>query len=244
MNKTKFVKTAKVIDKILNVVQKITVVATIVSSIMFAIFAVVCFVMSDALIGTEFNVFDIGILTFEVAEGVTPNNNAMLTYTLTLLITAVISMPLFYYFLKVIRKVLKPMTEGNPFSSSVSKDVKKLAIVSLIVGITDNIFIWAMTFATMHLYNIEKVIESSNITSLTANYTFDLSFIAVFFVLLLLSYIFKYGEGLHNSQMKLCKGGHLRWHCLKKHLKTKMLQKILTYHILQMFIIICWECFK
>ena len=198
MDKNKLVKTARVIDKILNVVQKITVVATIVSSIMFAIFAVVGFVMPDALIGTEFNVFDIGILTFEVAEGITPNNNAMLTYTLTLLITTVIYMPLFYYFLKVIRKVLKPMTEGNPFSSSVSKDVKKLAIVYLIIGIMDNIYIWVMTFTTMHIYNIEKVIESSNITSITANYHLDFTCVVIFFVLLLLSHIFKHGEKLQQ----------------------------------------------
>ena len=90
------------------------------------------------------------------------------------------------------------MTEDKPFAPTVSKNLKKLGFASLALGIILNITKWITTFAIVHFYNIEQIIISEKIKSFTINFTFDLSFFNICFVLFFLSHIFKHGEKLQQ----------------------------------------------
>lgn len=198
MDKNKLIKSAKNMDKIFNVLQKIIGAVTIVCLVFFVITLVSSFVAPDILIANEQNIFGLGTLTFEVDESVVPNNSAYLIYLSILLLIASLALPIFYGFIKVLRKLLKPMSEGNPFSSSVSGDIIKLGYLYLAVEVVENLGRTILDFATLHLFDIERIIENSNIKSITTSQIFNPTCLYIFVVLLLLSYIFKYGEKLQQ----------------------------------------------
>ena len=54
------------------------------------------------------------------------------------------------------------------------------------------------TSMALHYFNIDALSAVGEIRSVTVSYTFDISFVIVFFLLLLVSYIFRYGAELQQ----------------------------------------------
>ena len=97
-----------------------------------------------------------------------------------------------------IRKILAPMAEGRPFHPDTAVYIRKLAIVSLILGIAQNIGAFAETFSALRSFGLDSLIDAGIIQSVSVNFTLELGFIIVFFVLLLMSYLFSYGAQLQQ----------------------------------------------
>lgn len=96
------------------------------------------------------------------------------------------------YGILIIRKMLSPMKEGQPFNSNVSRDIKKLGWFTVIFGIAYNVIKNSiMTF-------LEKQLYASVPFSISTNHTVSISFLVIAFSLFLLSYIFRYGEELQK----------------------------------------------
>ena len=94
------------------------------------------------------------------------------------------------------------MSEGNSFHSTVSMNIRKVAYVSIVLGIVANIASFIETFNALRMvdsFNLLQYVQEGTIQSVTANYRFDITFIVVFFILLLMSYIFQYGEELQQQ---------------------------------------------
>ncbi len=198
MEKGKMVKTAKALDtvfKILIVLIRIGIIACVAVP---GIFTVVYFIHPELLTVTAFDLLEIGPLTLKLAEGVTLSNHALLLYVWITVAAAAAPIAVVYYALHVIRKILAPMTQGNPFHPAVGKEIRKLAFASLAIGIIQNIVIAVETYHTLHTFNLNALLQNSQIQSITASFDFDLSAVVVFFVLLLMSYIFQYGEELQK----------------------------------------------
>ena len=107
-----------------------------------------------------------------------------------------------YYALGQVRKILQPMTEGNPFHPTVSTNIRKIAYVSIVLGVIANVVSFLQSFGAVAM--IEKIklldyVKEGTIQSITANSQIDLTFLVVFFILLVVSYIFRYGEELQQQ---------------------------------------------
>ena len=105
---------------------------------------------------------------------------------------------LIYYAFGLIRKILKPMTEGRPFDLSVGENLKKIGYVSLVLGVVKNAGTMLETAAAFKAFDLAELASDGAIRSISATYTFDLSFLVVFFVLLLMAHIFRYGAELQQ----------------------------------------------
>ena len=111
---------------------------------------------------------------------------------------AVVFVAVLFYAIGVIRKILAPMTQGDPFHPTVGREIRRLAFASLAIGIIQNAMSAVEVFSVLHIFDMNALLQGSKIQSVTSNFNFELSFIVVFFVLLLMSYIFQYGEGLQK----------------------------------------------
>ena len=199
----KLMKTSKKLDTFFKVLQKITKITMIVAVCVVAVLTVANFVNPDAVIAEGYYSIDVGSVTINLTEGYsTEDNNMVLSYIWIIMGLAAAAGVAVYYALGQVRKILQPMTEGNPFHPTVSTNIRKIAYVSIVLGVIANVVSFLQSFGTVAM--IEKIklldyVKEGTIQSITANFQIDLTFLVVFFILLLVSYIFRYGEELQQQ---------------------------------------------
>jgi hypothetical protein len=90
------------------------------------------------------------------------------------------------------------MTEEKPFDTIVSTNLKKLARLSINLGILYNIILLSEQIITVFVYDLPGLLISEKISHVGGMFQVDLTFVVYWAVLLLLSYIFRYGEELQQ----------------------------------------------
>lgn len=199
----KLMKTSKKLDTFFKVLQKIIKITMIVAVCVVVVLTVANFVNPDAVIAEGYYSIDVGSVTINLTEGYsTEDNNMVLSYVWIVMGLAAAAGVAVYYALGQVRKILQPMTEGNPFHPTVSTNIRKIAYVSIVLGVIANVVSFLQSFGAVAM--IEKIklldyVKEGTIQSITANSQIDLTFLVVFFILLLVSYIFRYGEELQQQ---------------------------------------------
>ena len=191
--------TAKKLDKVLEI-----------AHIVFGALAIACVVgvaliaaayvlrLDPSMIGTGYENFDVGFLELTVAESYAPDKWMIL---LQAAITLAVSCRLMYDARRgvgYIREILTPMKEEKPFDSIVSTNLKKLARLSISLGILGNIIILSEQIMTVFVYDLPSLLISDKITHVGGMFQVDLTFLIYWAILLLLSYVFRYGEQLQQ----------------------------------------------
>ena len=90
------------------------------------------------------------------------------------------------------------MTEEKPFDTIVSTNLRKLAKLSIRLGVLYNIIILSEQIMTVFVYDLPSLLISEKIAHVGGMFQVDLTFVVYWAILLLLSYIFRYGEGLQQ----------------------------------------------
>ena len=151
-----------------------------------------------AMIGTNYENIDLGFIELEIAQSYAPDKWLVL---LQAAITLLVSCRLMYDGRRgvgYIREILKPMTEEKPFDSIVSTNLGKLAKLSINLGILYNIILLSEQIITVFVYDLPSLLVSEKITHITGMFQVDLTFLIYWAILLLLSYVFRYGEELQQ----------------------------------------------
>ena len=199
----KLMKIAKRLDTFFKVLQKIIKITMIVMVCVLGVLTVANVVNPNAIIANGFYSVDIGPITIKLAESYSPeDNNMVLAYAWIVVVLAAIAVIAVYYAFGQVRKILQPMSEGSPFHPTVSKNIRKVAYVSIIMGIVANVVSFIETLNVIEMIeklNLVEYIKDGSIQSITANFNIDMTFLIVFFLLLLMSYIFRYGEELQQQ---------------------------------------------
>lgn len=193
----KMITVSKKLDVFFGVIQKLIVIGLSVAFIVTAILTVVNIVDPDAVIGEGFNTVDVGNITVELDESLAPDNKTILSYVWMILVPGAVSGAFIYYAVILVRKILAPMKEGRPFDLSVGTNIKKIGYISLVLGVIKILGDMIETAVTLKVFELTELTDGA-VRSITANYTFDLSFLIVFFVLMLIAYIFNYGAELQE----------------------------------------------
>jgi len=191
--------TAKKLDKVFEIVHIVFGALAIASIVGVAlIFAAYILKWDPVMIGTGYENFDIGFLELTVAESYAPDKWLVL---LQAAITLAVSCRLFYDGRRgvgYIREILRPMTEEKPFDTIVSTNLKKLARLSINLGILYNIIILSEQIMTVFVYDLPGLLISEKISHVGGMFQVDLTFLIYWAILHLLSYIFRYGEQLQQ----------------------------------------------
>ena len=191
--------TAKKLDRVFEIVHIVLGALAIACIVGVALIAVAYFLKWDpSRIGTDYEKFDVGFLELTVAEAFAPNKWTVL---LQAAITLVVSCRLMYVGRKgvlYIRQILHPMAEEKPFDSIVSTNLSKLANLSIHLGILYNVIILAEQIIAVFVYDLPGLLISDKITHISGMFNVDLTFVVYWAILLLLSYVFRYGEELQQ----------------------------------------------
>ena len=151
-----------------------------------------------SMIGTGYENIDVGFLELTISETFAPDKWLVL---LQGAVTLLIGCRLLYEGRRgigYIREILRPMTEEKPFASIVSTNLKKLANLSIHVGILYNIMILFDQIMTVFVYDLPGLLISEKVTHVGGMFSVDLTFLVYWAILLLLSYVFRYGEQLQQ----------------------------------------------
>ena len=191
--------TARKLDKVFEIVHIVFGALAIASIVGVALIAVAYILKLDpSQIGTGYENFDVGFLELTVAEGFAPDKWLVL---LQAAITLLVSCRLFCDGRRgvgYIRQILHPMKEEKPFDSVVSTNLRKLARLSINLGILFNIIILSEQIMTVFVYDLPSLLLSEKITHIGGMFNVDLTFVVYWAILTLLSYVFRYGEGLQQ----------------------------------------------
>lgn len=195
----KLTKTAATLNTIFNVAEKVLMalaIAAIVCTVLVA--AAWLFGWNPDIVGTGYESLDIGILELTVADGFAPDKSIVLIQVAITLALCCGCCLIGCKMVRSISAILSPISQGNPFHETISAELKKLAVFSLILGIAVNLFGILEFIFTTWVYDLPSLLVSEKIAQVQTNYTLDISFLICSGILLLLSYIFRYGTELQQ----------------------------------------------
>lgn len=198
MEHAKMIKTAKGLDTFFKVMQRFCTIAIAVMLILMVVLTIVHAVNPDAVIGEGFVSLDIGPLSLGLSENYTPTNATVLKSAWVIVAFGSLAAAVMAYAFGQLRALMAPMKEGNPFCEAACTALKKLSHCAIVMGVVSNIGAAVETAATLHLYDLTRIVQGGAITSVTANYDMSLDFLVVYFLLLLVRYIFRYGMQLQQ----------------------------------------------
>ena len=191
--------TAKKLDRVLKIAHTVLGAMAIGFMVCAALIAVAYILKLDpSMIGTAYENFDIGFLELTVAQDYAPDKWLVL---LQAAITLLVGSRLMYEGRRgvgYIRQILLPMKEEKPFDAVVSTNLKKLAKLSITIGILYNIIILSEQIMTVFVYDLPNLLISEKIVHVDGMFQVDLVFVVYWAILLLLSYVFRYGEELQQ----------------------------------------------
>jgi len=192
-------KTAGILDTLLRVLYWILVVAAIIA----ACGCVLSFISHLVDLEETSPIFgiDLDFLTLELADNVIPPETAskvQQAVSLASMVCLIAGAALGAYCIQLLRTILQPMKEGQPFQSSVGADLKKLAWLELIGGGILSILEVVIENLIVYGYDLHHLLLSDKITAVTFNLELDMSFLITAGVCFLLSYIFTYGSELQQ----------------------------------------------
>ena len=191
--------TAKKLDKVFEIAGIVLFAVSIACIVLFALIGLAYVLNWDPeMIGTDYENFDIGFLELTVAPQYAPNKWMVL---LQAAITLAAGFRLCYdgrRGTRYIREILKPMIEEKPFAAIVSTNLKKLAHLSINLGILFNVIILAEQIMVVFVYDLPALLISEKITHVGGLFNVDLTFLIYWAILMLLSYVFSYGEQLQQ----------------------------------------------
>ncbi len=195
----KLTKTATALDKVFRIAEIVLMALAIAAAVCVGI-AVVGYVLKldpDTL-GNGYESIDLGFLELELGSSFVPNKWLILLQITVVLTLSGITALLGSKAVQSVRAILKPMTQGQPFDGAVSIHLKKLSVLSIVIGILANIAVLTEEVLTVFAYDLTSLLVTEKIVNINANYTFDVTFLLFSAFLMLLSYVFSYGEELQT----------------------------------------------
>ena len=170
-----------------------------VCAIVFLVFAVLVLILGEKMYEIGSLSLDLDFITLHLSSQYQTITDMMKLYTAASLVSAAVSFAVISWCIQLFRKILAPMMEGRPFDAIVPGTLKKAAWVVLAGGGLNQLLGIAGRFFATKAYPLDMVFASAAIQEWEFTFTVDYTFVLVFFVLMLLSYVFSYGVRLQQE---------------------------------------------
>lgn len=185
-------KTADTVVKILSTVLKVC-------AILAVIFAVLVMIFGEKVLDTTNMSMDLDFIKIHLSKDYRPAANVMKAYLAIGLVSAAVAFVMISVCCGHLRKILAPMMEGRPFDASVPGELRKAAWVVLACGVVVELLGMAERLLATYAYPMDAMLSSAAIADWEVLFTLDGTFILMFFVMMLLSYVFSYGVQLQKE---------------------------------------------
>ena len=194
MNNNRVIKSSKIIDRILRILQGFMIAFAAVS----VIFIILSFAVGEKIV-RDASCIELGNLSLYLSESAIPDFPSLRRGIVIDLAAVIVMCAVGWYLLYVIRSILKPMKEGRPFESGIAAKVRKLALTTLIGGAVIEVSRIFGTIAELKAYDLALLLNPENVQKFTCNYSFNISFVVIAGILFFLSFVFQYGESLQQE---------------------------------------------
>lgn len=188
----KIIKTSKTIRAILKVLFWVV---AIVSVIILAAILAALFMKGDAPLDGSFSI-KLGNYSLLLSQAYSSQQLTPL-YCMTFANVALFG-ALSCYIIRILLTIFETMSQGRPFSTTVSVALKKLAYAILIIGIIGLVLQIVTNLIFYNVFDVPSLFNADRVESCSISIPSDGSFIIWFFILRLVSHIFKYGEALQQ----------------------------------------------
>lgn len=191
--------TAKTLDKIFDIV-RIVLGALAIAAAVFIVLIGLAYIMDwdPEFIGTGYASFDVGFLELEAAPGYGPDPWLVLFHAAFCLAVSILLLLDGRRGIGYVRGILQPMIEEKPFDSSASLNLRKLAKLSIRMGILGNIISLSQQIVTVFAFDLPGLLVGEKIAKVGSNFQVDLTFLVYWAILMLLSYVFHHGQQLQQ----------------------------------------------
>lgn len=190
----KLIKSSRIIDRILKILQGFCIAGIAVS----AIFIPLTLALGEKIIASSDNP-TFGVLKLQLADVQYLNQSYITTSIVLTLALAIITCAVFWYGIRILRSIFLPLKDGRPFEHGISDKIRKLAIVSLAGGAICEMCKVIAEIYDMKIYDLSMLFNPDVVTGYTFSYTVNLNFIILGVVLFILSHVFRYGEMLQKE---------------------------------------------
>ena len=191
--------TAKKLDKVFEIAG-IVLGALAIAAVVGILLIGIAYVMGwdPEFIGTGYSSFSVGFLELEAAPGYGPDPWLVLAHSAFTLVVSILLLLDGRRGIGYIRDILQPMTEDKPFDGSASVNLKKLAKLSIRIGILANIIILSQSIIMVFAYDLPGLLMNEKLSRITGTFQIDLSFLIYWAIFTLLSYVFRHGQQLQQ----------------------------------------------
>ena len=192
----KFKKYMDILDKVLNAFN----IAFLVLAIVMVVFAIVGFIgIPNVIIGEIENTLTMGVLEIEVAENaILDSEKANEVLAISALIAAV-QFAVSYVLVKILRKLISPIIDGNLFHSAVAENIRRIAIYVFVGGFISEALNLANSAVTLSAYDLSSMFNESLVANHTLTFEMNGNFVVYAGIIYLLSFVFKYGAELQTQ---------------------------------------------
>ena len=192
-------KTADILDKICRIFAIVIKIAIVALSVGLCILAAgFLFDLPPQMVGTGYKHAELGFITFTVAESYLPDHRIIWAQLAAEMFLAFLCLIPAHFIVKSIRAILAPMKNGEPFHNTVSVHLSNISRYVCVLGIGLNLLEIISNILMIKAFDLHILLLSETISHVEFQYNFDLSFLLVSGILLLLSYIFHYGAELQQ----------------------------------------------
>ena len=196
MENQKLIRNATIIDRILKILQGFAVAGVIVS----AIFIPLTLIFGEKIIASASSL-KLDELQLRLSGDLSQylNMAGVKSSIVVMLIATILMCAAVWYCLRVLREILAPMKEGQPFASGISDKVRKLGWTVLVTGAIAEIGGMITNVFELRAYQLEKIVNPALVSDISYDYSFDIWFVFVALIIFFLSYVFRYGEALQKE---------------------------------------------
>ena len=100
--------------------------------------------------------------------------------------------------LHIIQDILTPMSMGKPFDRSVSSSLRRLSVITLIIGVISEVGNAVSVLVPISCFDPSILFNSEYVSGYTLGTVLNLNFLLPCAVLYLMSHVFRYGEQLQQ----------------------------------------------
>lgn len=192
----KFKKYMDILDKGLHAIG----IAFLVVTIVMVAFAVIGFIGIEGVsIGEIDTILELGVLKLEVAENLVADSEKANDYLAVSSLLAACQFFIAWVLVKILRKLVSPMKEGNIFDTSVPKTIKELSFYVLIGGLFTEIINIVGSIMIVSSYDISALFNADGVINHSYSFEMNGNFVVYAAIIYLLSYVFKYGSELQTQ---------------------------------------------
>ena len=188
---------ARKLDDLLKLFVKLVIIFATVGIVIMGAFAFIP-ALTDQITGTW--TLELGDVKLTLAEAITDNTAFLHSQAVAIILQLAVSAGILWYGCVVLRKILTSIGNEQPFDGTVSGNVSKLGKVLVVASVANNVAECIGKALIYHACNINELLQSDMIVGVTTEFTLvDAELMFTGALVILLSYVFKYGEELQKQ---------------------------------------------